>query len=258
MGPGSDPAVVAVQPQRRLHPAGWHSRSGAGRQHQDGGGARRRGVGRTQRDLPPLRDDGALSRRPVLAVQPGAQGQGRAHGTHWPRPPRPAEPAVGQRGGIAGCHRHGSRTLGATSPLPGHRQQRLGSLAGRTPASRSAADPAAAVRPRCHPCRRRRRPGPLRGPSVFGAVRPCRSPGRTARRRWHRADPGWRLDRRRASAPYRAAPGDRPGTLRGPQHADGDRPDAAGTGRPAAAELAAMPVERRPIDLYAALAEVAR
>ena len=68
-------------------------------------------------------------------------------------------------------------------------------------------------------------------------------------------------DRRGAGLVPAAHPGadpDRPGVLRGPGTAEVLPPKPLGRMARKLQEIAALPVERRPVDLYAALAEVAR
>ena len=217
--------------------------------------------GRDQRAVPRLRPDDGLPRRCLRGPLARTEGEDGATRRRLQGPGRPG-PAVRRPGRAPVVDRRGPGGPRDQADLPGDRPVGGGELGGRE------AVPAAAAG-RCCPSRstwsRRRRCTRTARSISRAAVMWSRSPMpaatvevRGCSGRVQILDPA---DRRGADLVSAAHPGadlDRSGVLRRARDRQVLPPKPLGRMARKLQEIAALPVERRPVDLYAALAEVAR
>ena len=219
-----------------------------------------RRLGDRQRAVPGVRPRHGLLRRRLRGPLPRAEGQVRA-------PRRGLEAAAGavealrRPGRAAGLDRRGAGGRRGPPGVPGHRPLGRRELGGRAAVAAAPTGPLArAVRPGPYGAGAQGLHGELRGPQLRRPI-PLRRPRgggprllrlRAGRRPGHRRGPGLVPPAHRRADPHR------PGLLRGPGDRPGGPPKPLGRMARRLQEIAALPVERRPVDLYAALAEVAR
>lgn len=215
-------------------------------------------LGRAQPELPALRARGALPHRRVSATTSPGEGQDRAWHPLEPRDARDRRNGLGKLGGASGVDRRArARDVRAPElPRDGHVGAR--GVGAREVLPRGGAAAPRAVRSRADEDRGTRLHRGLRGPSLLGAVRVARSADRGARVRTRRPDVERRRDPRRAPAPRPRASRARSGAHEGEATDTVLPPMRLGKMGRRLQEIAAMAPAQRPLDLYAALAEVAR